>query len=63
MAWAPQIPTWLSLAAILGTLTVAVVAGVLKTRGDARRVAVAAPTLSELRGHRSCLVPGNTPSL
>ncbi len=32
--WAPEIPIWLSLAFILGTLTVATVASLLKTRHD-----------------------------
>ncbi|MCG7284378.1 TerC family protein [Cellulomonas sp. ACRRI] len=33
--WAPEIPTWLSLLVILGTLTVATVASLAKTRRDA----------------------------
>jgi tellurite resistance protein TerC len=32
--WAPEIPTWLSLLVILGTLTVATVASLIKTRRD-----------------------------
>ncbi len=36
--WAPEIPIWLSLTVILGTLAVATVASLLKTRSD-RRVA------------------------
>lgn len=40
--WAPEIPTWLSLLVILGTLTVATVASLIKTRrdGDAAPAAV-----------------------
>ncbi|MDC7122080.1 TerC family protein [Cellulomonas fimi] len=34
--WAPEIPTWLSLTVILGTLAVATVASLVKTRKDAR---------------------------
>src|SRR4051794_13789608 len=34
--WAPEIPTWLSLAFILGTLAVATIASLLKTRRDDR---------------------------
>ncbi len=34
--WAPEIPTWLSLLVILGTLTVATVASLAKTRRDDR---------------------------
>jgi len=34
--WAPEIPTWLSLAFILGTLAVATIASLLKTRHDDR---------------------------
>jgi tellurite resistance protein TerC len=34
--WAPEIPIWLSLTIILGTLTVATVASLIKTRNDAR---------------------------
>jgi tellurite resistance protein TerC len=33
VAWAPEIPIWLSLTVILGTLTVATVASLLSTRG------------------------------
>jgi len=44
VAWAPEIPIWLSLAVIIGTLTVATVASLLKTRGDAARVAAADST-------------------
>lgn len=36
VAWAPEIPIWLSLTIILGTLTVATVASLIKTRRDAR---------------------------
>lgn len=36
--WAPEIPIWLSLTFILGTLAVATVASLLKTRKDARTV-------------------------
>ncbi|WP_149204472.1 TerC family protein [Actinotalea subterranea] len=42
VAWAPEIPIWLSLTIILGTLTVATVASLLKTRRDGRAVPVAA---------------------
>ncbi|HZL03089.1 MAG TPA: TerC family protein [Cellulomonas sp.] len=45
VTWAPEIPIWLSLAVIIGTLTVATVASLLKTRGDAARVASADSTL------------------
>jgi tellurite resistance protein TerC len=45
VTWAPEIPIWLSLAVIIGTLTVATVASLLKTRGDAARVAAADSTL------------------
>ncbi len=34
--WAPEIPTWLSLLVILGTLTVATIASLAKTRRDDR---------------------------
>jgi tellurite resistance protein TerC len=34
LVWAPEIPTWLSLLVILGTLTVATVASLAKTRRD-----------------------------
>ena len=34
--WAPEIPIWLSLTVILGTLAVATVLSLLKTRNDAR---------------------------
>ena len=34
--WAPEIPIWLSLTVILGTLAVATVPSLLKTRNDAR---------------------------
>jgi len=44
VAWAPEIPIWLSLAVIIGTLTVATVASLLKTRGDSARVAAADST-------------------
>ena len=36
VAWAPEIPIWVSLTVILGTLTVATVASLLKTRRDVR---------------------------
>ena len=35
VAWAPEIPIWLSLTVILGTLVVATVLSLLKTRSDA----------------------------
>ena len=38
VSWAPEIPIWVSLTVILGTLTVATVASLLKTRNDARTV-------------------------
>jgi tellurite resistance protein TerC len=41
--WAPEIPTWLSLLVILGTLTVATVASLAKTRRDRD----AAPALTD----------------
>ncbi|CAM5779032.1 TerC family protein [Cellulomonas persica] len=34
--WAPEIPIWLSLTVILGTLAIATVASLVKTRGDRR---------------------------
>jgi tellurite resistance protein TerC len=34
--WAPEIPIWLSLTFILGTLAVATIASLLKTRHDDR---------------------------
>ncbi|WP_448060966.1 TerC family protein [Cellulomonas hominis] len=37
VAWAPEIPIWLSLSIILGTLAVATVASLLKTRNDSAR--------------------------
>lgn len=40
--WAPEIPIWLSLTVILGTLAVATVASLLKTRRDDARATVAA---------------------
>ncbi|TKR24353.1 TerC family protein [Cellulomonas hominis] len=43
--WAPEIPTWLSLLVILGTLTVATVASLAKTRRD--RAAAPALTADE----------------
>ena len=36
VAWAPEIPIWLSLSVILGTLTVATVASLVSTRRAAR---------------------------
>ncbi|MGV8979290.1 MAG: TerC family protein [Cellulomonas sp.] len=45
VAWAPEIPIWLSLAVIVGSLAVATVASLLRTRGDAARVTAADPTL------------------
>jgi len=39
VAWAPEIPIWLSLSVILGTLAVATVASLAKTRKDARLAA------------------------
>jgi predicted tellurium resistance membrane protein TerC len=36
VSWAPEIPIWLSLTVILGTLTIATVASLLKTRNDDR---------------------------
>lgn len=44
--WAPEIPTWLSLLVILGTLTVATVASLAKTRRD-RDAVPAAGTAAE----------------
>ena len=38
VSWAPEIPIWVSLTVILGTLTVATLASLLKTRNDARTV-------------------------
>jgi tellurite resistance protein TerC len=40
VAWAPEIPIWLSLAIILGTLTVATVASLITTRRTARAAGV-----------------------
>ena len=39
VAWAPEIPIWLSLTIILGTLTVATVVSLIKTRRDAAAAA------------------------
>jgi len=36
--WAPEIPIWASLIFILGTLAVATVASLIKTRNDVRAV-------------------------
>ncbi|HET8660976.1 MAG TPA: TerC family protein [Micromonosporaceae bacterium] len=38
VAWAPEVPIWLSLTVILSTLVLATVASVLKTRRDNRRL-------------------------
>jgi len=43
VAWAPEIPIWLSLTFILGTLTVATVASLLATRRERRRAAAGEP--------------------
>ena len=40
ISWAPEIPTWLSLLVIIGTIAIAAVASLLKTRADARNAAV-----------------------
>ncbi len=47
VAWAPEIPIWLSLTVILGTLTVATVASLAKTRIDGRAAGsgTSAPTV------------------
>jgi tellurite resistance protein TerC len=42
VSWAPEIPIWLSLTVILGTLTVATVASLVSTRRAARREAAGA---------------------
>jgi tellurite resistance protein TerC len=44
VSWAPHIPIWLSLGIILGTLTIATVASLVKSSREARRAAV--PVLS-----------------
>ncbi len=44
VAWAPEIPIWLSLTVILGTLTVATVASLAKTRSDGRAAESGAST-------------------
>ena len=36
ISWAPEVPTWLSLVVIVGVITVAAVASLLKTRSDER---------------------------
>ena len=36
ISWAPEIPIWLSLLVIIGTLTITTVASLAKTRRDAR---------------------------
>jgi tellurite resistance protein TerC len=38
VSWAPEISTWFSLAFILGTLAVATIASLIKTRNDAPSV-------------------------
>ena len=43
VTWAPEIPTWLSLTIIVGTLTVATVASLLKTRSDERSAVATDP--------------------
>jgi tellurite resistance protein TerC len=48
--WAPAVPIWLSLAVIVGTLTVTTVASLVKTRRDTARVAVAATSVPETAG-------------
>jgi tellurite resistance protein TerC len=45
--WAPEIPTWLSLLVILGTLTVATVASLIKTRRDADAASAAVTDAQE----------------
>ena len=45
VTWAPEIPIWLSLAVVVGTLAVATVASLLTTRGGAARVTAADSTL------------------
>jgi len=37
ITWAPEVPTWLSLLVILGTIIIAAVASLLKTRNDAAK--------------------------
>ena len=58
ISWAPDIPIWLSLAVIVGTLLVTTVASLAKTGRDARRERVTRP--SSLPGrperHRSLLL-------
>ena len=43
--WAPEIPIWLSLLVIVGTLAVTAVASLAKTRSDSRRAAAGPPAL------------------
>lgn len=45
--WAPEIPTWLSLLVILGTLTVATVASLVKTRRDGENAPAAVTDAQE----------------
>jgi tellurite resistance protein TerC len=48
--WAPAVPIGLSLAVILGTLTVTTVASLVKTHRDTARAAVAATSVPETAG-------------
>lgn len=48
VAWAPKIPIWLSLTVILGTIVVATVASLLKTRHDRRNGVAASPAAGEI---------------
>ena len=50
--WAPEISTWASLAVILGAMTVAVGASLIKLRADARRVGAWARGRAGARAHR-----------
>src|SRR5687767_14316746 len=48
--WAPAVPIWLSLAVIVGTLTVTTVASLVKTHRETARAAVAATSVPETAG-------------
>ena len=47
VAWAPEIPVWASLVAIVGILGVTALASLVATRGDGRRVTTTAAAVSD----------------
>src|SRR5919112_1383008 len=58
--WAPEIPIWLSLLVILGTLGIATVASLIKSSRDARKKEVAGSSVwrgKRLRGYGHSAVP------